>query len=69
MLACFEFALSLVKSALSGSEFALRLIKGPPKAFQFLLRRLKRVSRGAKLRRVFRADASPRSEKALLVKG
>jgi hypothetical protein len=70
MLACFEFALRLVKSPLSRFEFALRLIKGPLKAFQLLLRRLWRVSRGAKLRRVFRADASAHSEKkARLVRG
>jgi hypothetical protein len=60
MLAGFELALRLVKSALSGSELVLRLIKGPLNALQLLLRRLKRAPGGVKLSKMFRSDASAR---------
>jgi hypothetical protein len=60
MLACSQFALRPVISALSASEFELRLIKGPLKATQLLPRRLKRLVGRVQLRDMFRSDAFAR---------
>lgn len=64
-----EFALRLVKSALSGSEFVLRLIEGLLKVLQLLLRRLKRAPRSVKFSKMFRTEASaPFGQNALPVR-